>query len=343
MKQLLNTLFVLSTGSKLSRDGACILLEAPSRPPMRIPAATLDGVVCMAGVNHTPPLLDLCVEHGVSLTYLSEYGRFIARMEGPVSGNVLLRRDQYRQADIPEKLADIARDIITGKLANARQVLMRGARETADAEKETLLRQATERIDGIRKRLVRTLDLESLRGLEGEAGAVYWGVFGALLVNADPAFTFTTRNRRPPKDPTNALLSFLYTLLMHDVRSALEGVGLDPQAGFLHRFRPGRASLALDLMEEFRAPVVDRLVLSLINRGQLAPGEFKQESGGGVIMSDDARRIVITAYQKRKQEEIVHPFLQEKMPWGLLWHAQARLFARHIRGELDGYPVFFWK
>ncbi|MBF0436790.1 MAG: type I-C CRISPR-associated endonuclease Cas1 [Magnetococcales bacterium] len=343
MKQLLNTLYVLSMGSTLSRDGACIQLESPLRPPMRIPAATLDGVVCMAGTTHTPPFLDLCVEHGLSVTYLSAYGRFIARMEGPVSGNVLLRRDQYRQADAPDICANITREIITGKLANSRQVIMRSARETPDAERETTLRHAAERLDGIRQRLKSVHDIDALRGLEGEAASVYWGVFGTLLRNTNPTFTFITRNRRPPRDPVNALLSFLYTLLMHDVRSALESVGLDPQAGFLHRFRPGRPSLALDLMEEFRAPLVDRLVLSLLNRGQLAPEEFKGELGGEVLMSDVVRRIVVTAYQERKQEEIMHPFLQEKMPWGLLWHAQARLLARRIRGELDGYPVFFWR
>ncbi|MBF0625604.1 MAG: type I-C CRISPR-associated endonuclease Cas1 [Magnetococcales bacterium] len=341
MKRLLNTLYILTPGTRLSREGGCILVEMPERDAVRVPMGTLEGVVCFAQVTHTPALLDHCAESGVTLTHLSEYGRFLARLEGPVSGNVLLRREQYRRLDDGKAVADLARFILVAKLANARRVLLRGAREEVGEEVGDPLRQAAERIKSIGERLGTVTELDVLRGLEGEAAALYWGVFRHLLKPRE--FAFTVRSRRPPLDPVNALLSFVYTLLLHDVRSALETVGLDPQAGYLHRLRPGRPSLALDVMEEFRAPVADRLVATLINREQVRPEGFRQEPNGAILMKDETRRTVLVAYQERKQEAVTHPFLDKKMPLGLLWHGQALLLGRYLRGELDGYPAYVWR
>lgn len=341
MKRLLNTLYVFSPGTHLSREGACVRIHVPERKPILVPTATLDGIVCFAQVTHSAPLLDHCVKVGITLTHLSEYGRFIARLEGPVSGNVMLRREQYRRMDDPPACADIVRCILTAKLANGRNVLLRANRD--NSENNPTLTHTANTIKTIGDRLERTTELNQLRGLEGEAAAIYWGVFNLLIKSQEKAFIFSTRSRRPPLDPVNALLSFVYTLLTHDIRSAMETVGLDPQAGYLHRLRPGRPSLALDIIEEFRAPVADRLVLSLINRGQVTPKGFKLEPNGATLMTDQTKRTVVTAYQDRKKESITHPFLNEEIPLGLIWHTQALLLARHLRGDLDGYPAFFWR
>jgi CRISPR-associated protein Cas1 len=236
---------------------------------------------------------------------------------------------------------EIARYVVTSKLANSRNVLLRAARDHGDDGRDEPLRAAAQRLNDCLRRLQGTdLSLEGVRGIEGEAGATYFGAFDSLVTSDEEAFRFTGRNRRPPLDPTNCLLSFLYTLLVHDIRAAIECVGLDPAVGFLHRDRPGRPGLALDILEEFRAVVADRLALSLINLGQLKPRGFKKLESGAVLMEDDTRKDVIIAYQKRKQEVVEQPFLQEKMPVGLLWHTQALLLARHIRGDLDGYPPY---
>jgi CRISPR-associated protein Cas1 len=283
-----------------------------------------------------------CAERDVSVSFLSERGRFLARVCGPVSGNVLLRREQYRRADSLEGTLEIARAIVLCKLANARRVLLRAMRDHTESECADLRCAA----DSLRRCVDSALaspNLDALRGIEGEGAALYFGVFGKLILSEEEDFLFSGRNRRPPLDPVNCLLSFIYTLLMHDVRSALESVGLDPCVGFLHRDRPGRAGLALDLMEEFRAPFADRLVLSLINRKQLRGKDFQRTEQGAVLLKDAARKEVLVAYQNRKQEEMQHPFLKESMTLGRAFHIQALLLARHLRGDLDGYPAFVWR
>jgi len=343
VKKLLNTLFVTLQGASVVKEGENVLVREGDEIRLRVPVHGLGGLVTFGQIWCSPQLLFLCAERGVGVSFLSENGRFLARIAGPVCGNVLLRRQQYRWADDQEKSAAITRDMLTGKLANARQVLLRARRDHGDKDGAPALDQAAERLADCLTRLPITQGLDELRGIEGEAGNVYFGAFDALITSKETAFRFTTRNRRPPLDPVNCLLSFLYTLLAHDARSALEGVGLDPSVGFLHRDRPGRASLALDLMEELRPVLADRVALSLINLGQLRSRDFRTEESGAVLLSDDARKQVLVAYQKRKQEEIMHPFLKERVEVGLLCHVQALLLARHIRGDLDGYPAFLWR
>lgn len=341
MKKHLNTLFVSTQGSYLSKDGECVLVRVEKEDKARIPIHTLGGVVCFGQVSCSPHLLGHCAENNVAVSFLTENGRFLARVQGPVSGNVLLRREQYRWADDPAHSAAVARFVLTGKLANARNVLLRAARDHGDDGRDAGLRTASMRIANCLDRLQRNgMALDEIRGIEGEAGAIYFASFDALITSEEAEFRFSGRNRRPPLDPVNCLLSFIYTLLVHDVRGALESVGLDPQVGFLHRDRPGRPGLALDLMEEFRAIFADRLALSLVNLGQVKPRDFKRLESGAVLMKDDTRKEVILAYQKRKQEVVEHPFIQEKMPVGLLWYTQALLLARYIRGDMDGYPPY---
>lgn len=341
MKKHLNTLFVTTQGTYLSKEGECVQVRVDGEDKAHIPIHTLGGIVCFGNVLCSPFLLGHCAEHGVAVSFLTEKGRFLARVQGPVAGNVLLRREQYRWADDPKRSAGMARSVLTGKLINSRNVLLRAARDHGGNGREDRLRPAASRLaDCLRRIGSPDLSLDEVRGIEGEAGATYFGVFDALITSNDKAFEFRGRNRRPPLDPTNCLLSFLYTLLVHDIRSALECVGLDPAVGFLHRDRPGRPGLALDILEEFRAVVVDRLALSLINLGQVKSRGFENLESGAVLMDDDTRKEVLVAYQKRKQEEVEHPFLQEKMAVGLLWYVQALLLARYIRGDLDGYPPY---
>lgn len=341
MKKHLNTLFVTTQGTYLSKEGECVQVRVDGADKAYIPIHTLGGIVCFGNVLCSPFLLGHCAEHGVAVSFLTENGRLLARVQGPVAGNVLLRREQYRWADDPKRSAAMARYVLTGKLANSRSVLLRAARDHGDDGRHEDLRTAAGRLADCLRRMGRMdLSLDEVRGIEGEAGATYFGAFDAMITSDDEAFRFQGRNRRPPLDPTNCLLSFLYTLLLHDIRAAIECVGLDPAVGFLHRDRPGRPGFALDLLEEFRAVVADRLALSLINLGQVKSKGFETRESGAVLMTDDIRKEVILAYQKRKQEEVEHPFLKEKMPVGLLWHMQALLLARHIRGDLDGYPPY---
>lgn len=341
MKHLLNVLYVLSE-SGLSKEGECAVLRVEGQPPRRIPVQALEGIVCFGRVSMTPQLMAECTESGVAITWLSPYGRFLAATHGPVRGNVLLRRQQFRWADDPEHSAAIARFMLKAKLGNARTVLRRAARDTARPEAAATLAAAADAHTAALTRLDRESTIDGLRGVEGDAGASYWAAFAAMISNDDSAFRFAGRNRRPPLDAVNCLLSFIYTLLAHDVRSALEGVGLDPYVGFLHRDRPGRTSLAFDLMEELRPAIGDRMVLTLVNRRQVAPSGFKTDDSGGVTMDDDTRKVVLTEWQRRKKETITHPFLGEKVAIGLLPHVQALLLARHIRGDLDGYPALLW-
>lgn len=342
MKELLNTLYVLTPESYLGKDGECVALRMDGQSPRRIPVANLQAIICLGRVTISPYLMALCAERGIAISYLTETGRFLASVQGATRGNVLLRRQQYRWADDPAHSAAIARFILKAKISNARSVLRRGARETALPEAAERLGKAADTLTASLVRLDREQDLDGLRGVEGEASATYWASFDALVGNPDCCFAFTGRNRRPPRDAVNCLLSFIYTLLAHDVRSALEGVGLDPFVGFLHRDRPGRASLSFDLMEELRPVLADRLVLTLINRRQVAAKGFVTLDSGAVVMDDDTRRAVIEAWQTRKKDKIRHPFLNEEAEIGLLPHLQALLLARHIRGDLDGYPALLW-
>lgn len=343
MKKLLNTLFVTLQGASVIKEGENVVVRERDEVRLRVPVHGLGGLVTFGHVWCSPALLFLCAERGVGVSFLSENGRFLARVAGPVCGNVLLRRAQYRWADDPERSAAVACGMLIGKLANARTVLLRAKRDHGDKTDAPALEQAAARMAYAIARLPGASTLDELRGIEGEGGNVYFGTFDALITSQEPSFHFTTRSRRPPLDPVNCLLSFLYTLLMHDARSALESVGLDPAVGFLHRDRPGRASLALDLMEELRPVLADRVALSLLNLGQVRARDFRKEEGGAVLMTDDARKQVLVAYQKRKQEEIMHLFLRERVEVGLLCHVQALLLARHIRGDLDGYPAFLWR
>ncbi len=339
----LNTLYVTTQGAYLAKEGEALVVRVEGETRLKLPAHTLDGVVCFGQVSISPALMGHLTEKDACISFLSESGRFLARVAGPTHGNVLLRRRQYRLADGPGASAEIARMALTGKLYNCRTALRRSARDHPDRPESAGLRATAESMGEKLSRLSAIPDLDGLRGVEGEAAAAYFGAFPRMLLRPEPEFLFSGRNRRPPLDPVNCLLSFLYTLLVHDARSALESVGLDPQVGFLHRDRPGRPSLALDLMEEFRPVLADRLALTLLNRGMLGPRDFKASGSGAVTLSDAARKTVIQAWQERKRDEVEHPFLQEKMAVGLLLFTQALLLARHLRGDLDGYPPFLWR
>ncbi|MBU4365524.1 MAG: type I-C CRISPR-associated endonuclease Cas1c [Kiritimatiellae bacterium] len=343
MKRLLNTLFVTTQGAYLCHEGESVLVKVEKETRLRVPLHMLGGIVCFGQVACSQPLMGLCGERGVLISFLTEHGRFLARVQGPVSGNVLLRREQYRQAERPDASAAIARAVVLGKVANCRTVLQRATRDHAEKIGRDEIEVATRRIGHLLKELEEPLPVDTLRGKEGDAANTYFGVFNHLIIAQKEAFFFHARSRRPPLDNMNALLSFLYTLLVHDASAALESVGLDPQVGFLHVERPGRPSLALDLIEEFRPFLADRLALSLVNLRQLQGKDFEKTESGAVTMSDAARKELLTAYQKRKQEEIQHPFLDETVSIGLLFHVQALLMARHLRGDLDGYPPFIWK
>ncbi len=343
MRALLNTLFVTTQGSYLARDGECVLVRVEQENRLRVPIHTLSGIVCFGVVSCSPPLLGLCAEHDVSVSFLSEHGRYLARVTGAVRGNVLLRRQQYRMADSSQSAARIARAIVLGKVANCRTVLQRGAREHAGPEEVDVLSRASGELLRLLPVIERSEDLDTMRGLEGDAARIYFSAFDSLILVSKDQFFFCERSRRPPLDNVNALLSFLYTLLTHDVAAALESVGLDPCVGYLHVDRPGRPSLALDLMEELRPVLVDRLVLSLINRRQATAEGFQKSESGAVQMNDATRKEILVAWQKRKQEEIQHPYLGERVAFGLLPYVQSLLLARHIRGDLDAYPAFFWR
>lgn len=343
MKRYLNTLFVTTQGSYLAKEGQAVVVKVEGETRLRLPIHTIGGIVCFGQVSCSPFLMGFCGENNVAISFLTENGRFLARVQGPVSGNVLLRREQYRRADDPAVSAEVARGVITGKVANCRTALQRGLRDHPDAPGADHLRRAVARLGSILQQCKATLPLEDLRGIEGDAAKTYFSALDHLITSQKENFFLHTRSRRPPQDNVNALLSFLYTLLVHDVSAALESVGLDPAVGFLHRDRPGRPSLALDIMEEFRPILADRLVLSLINLRQIKAKGFKKTEAGGVNMNDDTRKTVIVAYQERKKDELEHPFLAERVSVGLLPHIQARLLARFLRGDLDGYPPFLWR
>ena len=346
MRRQLNTLYVTTEGAWLRKDGANIVMEVDGELRARLPVHMLESLVCFGRVLASPQLMGYCAEQGISISFLTPNGRFMARVEGPVSGNVLLRREQYRRSDDPVRCATIVRHVLLGKLHNQRAVLGRALRDHGDklaAIDEASLSHAHRRLGRISDKLMTESSLDVLRGLEGEAAQAYFGAFGHLIRVENPALRFGGRSRRPPRDAINALLSFLYTLVTHDCRSALECVGLDPAVGFLHRDRPGRPSLALDLLEEFRPLLADRLALSLINLRQLDERDFQTMETGAVLLRESSRKAVLAAYQERKREELRHVFLEEKAPIGLFPVLQAQLLARHLRGDLDAYPPFLWK
>jgi CRISPR-associated protein Cas1 len=346
MRKHLNTLYVTLEGSYLRKDGAAVEICHQGETKLRVPLHNLDGIACFGwDISCSAALMAACSEAKVALSFHTPHGRFLAATNGFTSGNILLRREQYRRADHEPSSVTIAANMIAAKLANTRHVLMRASRDHGEKYPDralTLIQSAD--FLAIRIGLIpRATTLDSLRGIEGDSAAAYFAVFPHLLTNHDPQITINGRSRRPPLDPVNALLSFLYVILMHDCRSALESCGLDPQCGFLHRDRPGRPSLALDLMEEFRAFLADRTALSLFNRQQITSKDFDYKENGAVLLKEDSRKKVLTVWQERKLDEITHPFLDEKTTIGLLPQLQARLLARHLRGDLDAYPAFLCK
>jgi len=343
MKQHLNTLFVTTQGAYLRKDGQTVAVRIEKQTRLRVPLHNLDGIVGFGRVSMSPALMGACAEAGVSISFLKETGKFLASVNGFTSGNVLLRRQQYRIADDPERCLPVARAIISGKLANCRTVLRRAARDTQDQSRVDSLNRIADKLTASITEVSHAVQLDSVRGIEGDAATLYFSEFNSMINVPAKEFQYTKRSRRPPLDPLNAMLSFAYTMLTHDVRSACEASGLDSQVGFLHRDRPGRPGMALDLMEEFRPFLADRMVLSLINRQQINAKDFTQRESGAVYLSDAGRKTFLTAWQERKQDTITHPFLNEKTTVGLLMHLQARLMARHLRGDLDIYPPFIWK
>lgn len=344
MRKHLNTIYVTTENAWIRKDGENLVVEAEGQELGRAPLHMLSGLICFSRAGASPAAMAACAEAGICVSFLDPTGRFLARVEGTRGGNVLLRRRQYRLADNPARGITIAQSIVAAKVANQRAVVRRALRDHGDTllpETVKALTGAETRLSDVARRTLQNDEIAMLRGLEGEAAQVYFGVFTHLIRNTE--FSFSVRSRRPPLDTVNALLSFLYAMLGHDCRSALESVGLDPHVGFLHADRPGRASLALDLMEEFRPVLADRLVLSLINRRQLTPKDFVIEDGGAVRLTDHARKAVLVAYQERKKDELVHPFLNEKVTLGIMPHIQAQLLARHLRSDIDGYPAFIWK
>jgi CRISPR-associated protein Cas1 len=343
VKILLNTLYVTSPDAYLSLDGENVVILNEDEEIKRVPLHNLEGIVTFGYTGASPALMGKCAENKISLSFLTTHGRFIAGVHGVEQGNVTLRKTQYRVSDSEEASAAIARNILTGKLFNSRWVIERATRDYSlrlDVEK---LKRVSGFIADAYAALQSAKTLGELRGIEGEAAQQYFSVFDDMILQSKDDFFFRTRSRRPPLDRVNALLSFIYTLLGNDIASALTSVGLDSYVGFLHRDRPGRRSLALDLLEELRAPLADRFVLTLINTRQVDASGFTVKESGAVIMDDDTRRAVLTAWQKRKQEQLSHPFLNEKIAWGLVPYAQSLLLARHLRGDLDEYPPFLWK
>jgi CRISP-associated protein Cas1 len=338
---LLNTLYVMTGGSYLHLDNETVRIEVERETRLRVPLHHLGSIVSFGDVLISPALIARCAEAGVGMTLLDRNGRFRARIEGPVSGNVLLRQAQYETSANPSRRLALACQMVLGKLRNSRTVLQRGIRDAKAADDRSALGAVVRKLDAALRAVTRVEDLDALRGVEGEAARSYFSVFRHLIrpdLRAD--FTLDGRNRRPPRDRVNALLSFFYTIATHDCRTALETVGLDPQVGFLHALRPGRPALALDLVEEFRAVLADRNALTLINRGQIKAEDFRITEGGAVLLKDDARRTASLAWQERKQETLRHPLLETVVPYGLLPQIQARLLARTLRGDTEAYLPF---
>ena len=337
MRKLLNTLYVTRAETYLRREGMDVVVSVEQKDIFRIPIINLDGIVAFGYMGVSPGLMKLCVDNNVLLTFMSPSGQYISRLQGASRGNVLLRKRQYRMSDDKEFCFSLARIIIAGKIQNSRNILRRAIRDNGE---NLRLEQASEFLNRSAKKSLNVSTREELLGVEGDAANTYFGVFGELILRQKEEFKFNGRSRRPPRDEVNIMLSFIYTMLANEATSALESVGLDPYVGFLHALRPGRASLALDMIEELRGYLADRLVLSMINRMQITKKDFIRQGTDMILLSEEGRQKVISAWQERKRETITHPFLGEKMPLGIIWHIQAQLLSRYIRGDIENYPVF---
>lgn len=342
MKHLANILYITSPEAYLSLDGENVVVKKENHPSTRLPLHNLENIVCFNYQGASPALMGACAERGVGLCFLSPNGRFQARISGKTRGNVLLRKKQYQISENEVQSVPIAASFLLAKIANSRKVIERARRDHAMLVNTEELGKVSGALKDILPQIQQSCSRDELMAWEGNAAKRYFGIFHQLILQQRDDFPFTERSRRPPLDPMNALLSFFYTLLTNETASALEAVGLDPYVGFLHRDRPGRPSLALDLMEELRPVFADRLALSLVNRKQIGAKDFQTKESGGVLLSDDARKRVLTAWQERKKEEILHPYLKERIPFGLIPHIQSMLLARYLRGDLDAYPPFFW-
>lgn len=343
MKHLLGTLYVITDGYYLSLDNENVCITDGKEIVKKYPLINISNIISFTYKGASPALMGECAVRNIGLSFFSPYGKFLARVIGSNHGNVLLRKEQYRKSDDFVESCLIARNLIVGKIYNAHSVIRRILRDHSYAVNQVRLEQCANDLMSLTRKARICEDLEQLRGLEGHAAQLYFGVFNELILNRSLCFNFDTRNKRPPKDPVNALLSFLYVILANDCASALEGVGLDSYIGFMHRDRPGRKSLGLDLMEEFRPIIVDRCVLYLINNRMLNEKHFSNDVNGGVLLNDEGRKIVLAEWEKRKKETVTHPFLQEKIPYGLVPHVQSLLLARFIRGDIEEYPAFLWK
>lgn len=343
MRKLLNTLFITTPNVYLTLKGETIVVSHEEQQLGRIPFHNLEAICTFGYAGASPKLMHACAERNVALTFLSNSGRFLARVVGESKGNVLLRKTQYRLSESEAKSAKIARNFIFAKVANQKWILERMTRDYPLRIDVPEFKRISQSLSNNLEKIIECEDLELLRGLEGQAANAYFGCFDQMLLQQKEDFFFKTRNRRPPTDNVNALLSLSYTLLANDVSAALENVGLDAYVGFLHRDRPGRASLALDMMEELRGVIADRFVIKLINKKMVVAADFVRKENGAVILTDEGRKKFIKAWQERKQDSLTHPFLKEKINWGLVPHAQALLFARFLRGDLEEYPPFLWK
>ena len=340
MKILLNTLYVTTPETYLSKDGLNVVASVKQNEIFRIPVHNIEQIITFGYMGASPGLMKLCADYNVSLTFLSPQGKYISRSQGPTRGNVLLRKAQYKYSDDPNFALHLCKLFIGGKIQNYRNILRRFIRDNGE---DVAVAEAAEYLQRCKKCVLNADSIDSVRGIEGEAATYYFSVFSKLLLNQKEDFVFERRNRRPPKDAINTMLSFVYTLICNDMTSALETIGLDPYVGFMHTLRPGRASLALDMMEELRAYLGDRLVLSLINRKQVTIKDFIKQGEEGIVMTDSARKTILTSWQNRKKEQISHPYLNEKVSIGLLPYIQAMLLARYIRKDIDDYPVFLIK
>ena len=343
MKKLLNTLYITTPDRYISLDGENVVISAERQDIARVPLHNLERIMLFGGAGASPALMGKCVSESRELVFMSRYGKFLARVEGEVNGNVLLRRKQYRVADNSQESLEIARNIIAAKLYNSRWVLERTIRDHSMRIDTELFKSKSLYLKNAVDNAMKAENIDILRGIEGEAASVYFSVFDDMILQQKDDFRFNGRNRRPPLDRVNAMLSFAYSLCTSMCTSALEAVGLDAYVGFMHTDRPGRRSLALDLLEEFRAVMCDRFVLTMINKRTISPDHFEMREDGAVLLNDDGRRTFLTAWQNRKDEEIKHPFLEEKVQWGMIPYTQALLLSRYLRDDLDSYPPFLWK
>lgn len=343
MKKLLNTLFITQENAYLTLKGETVVVQVEQEKIGQVPLLNLEAICTFGYAGASPSLMGYCAKNNINLTFLNRNGRFLARIVGKSQGNVLLRKIQYRSSDSEEESVKIARNMIFGKISNQRMMLERAMRDYPLRVDQVKLEDASLRLKSALKVLLTCNDLESLRGIEGQAASEYFKCFNELILNQEDSFKFTIRSRRPPLDMTNALLSFSYTLLASEVGSALENVGLDAYVGFLHRDRPGRMSLALDMMEELRPLIADRFVLSLINRKEITPSDFIVKENGAVLLTDASRKVFLKKWQQKKMESLTHPRLKEKISWGLVPYAQALILARHLRGDTEEYAPFLWR